>query len=386
MRKNIFVKAIHILILASLVIVTSASARWPSVTIRVNAPASTPVDARVFITGSDPSMGSWNPGETGMTKEHGVQWVFTENYEKGTVLEFKITLGSWETQATYGGVGAPPNCRLIVERDTTVELSPEGWTVHPAATSGGITGTVRYHRGLSGAQLHYQRDLIVWLPPSYAHEPARRYPVLYMHDGQNIIDPSTSFMGADWRVDEVTDSLIRAGAIEEPIIVGISNTPDRVPEYSETDLGRAYSAFVVSTVKPLIDSVYRTKPDRANTAVMGSSMGGLISFLMAWDYPEVFSMAGCISPAFLVDSNRILNEVKAYAGKKKDLRVYLDNGSEGIDARIKPGFEAMIGLLTEKGYTKGQDLDFFFDEGAGHNEPAWAHRLWRPLIFMFGRH
>jgi predicted alpha/beta superfamily hydrolase len=375
-----------ILFLFSVFIITQASARMPSVTIRVNAPESTPADARLYLAGNDSSMGNWNPSEAGMTREHGVQWVFTGNYEKGTKLEFKITLGAWSRQAMYGGKGIPGNFRLTVEDDTTIILSPEGWSdPSPAVLSGGITGLVEYHRGLAGKDLRYTRDLIVWLPPSYPHEPARRYPVLYLHDGQNIIDPATSFLGADWRVDEVADSLIRAGSIEELIIVGINNSPDRTAEYSETALGRAYGEFVVTKVKPMIDSLYRTKPDKNNTAVMGSSMGGLISFLFAWEYPEVFSKAGCLSPAFLVDSNRVLTEVQAYKGPKKGVRLYLDDGGVGIDARLKPGYEKMVQLLAEKGYMKGVDLDYFYDPPADHNEHAWAHRLWRPLIFMFGK-
>lgn len=380
-----------LLFTATILTAAAAQARWYSVTIRVNAPASTPETAKVYIAGGDASMGTWNPSEVGMTKEHGVQWVFRERYEPGTVLEFKVTLGSWAHQALYDGKTVPGNTVLTVRSDTTIELSPESWGTSDAAGSGtvgsggGVTGTVRYHRGLAGRGLNYARDLAVWLPPSYEKEKSRRYPVLYMHDGQNVFDPATSFIGADWRADEVADSLIRAGSIEEIIIVGIGNTPDRVPEYSETPLGRAYGDFVVQTVKPMIDSLYRTKSDRNNTAVMGSSMGGLVSFLFAWEYPEVFSMAGCLSPAFLVDSNRVLSEVQAYTGPKKPVHVYLDDGGVGLDARLKPGYDSMIRLLEEKGFMKGKDLEYQFEPSAEHNEHAWAARLWRPLVYMFGR-
>jgi predicted alpha/beta superfamily hydrolase len=275
-------------------------------------------------------------------------------------------------------------CAVLFSSVRAQELPAADSAATPSHAAG-ITGTVRYHRGLTGKNLNYARDLIVWLPPSYAAETQKRYPVLYMHDGQNIIDPATSFIGADWRADEVADSLIRAGAMEEIIIVGVYNTRDRVAEYSDTQLGRAYADFVIHTVKPMIDSVYRTKPDRENTATIGSSMGGLISFLFAWHSSEVFSKAGCISSAFLVDSNKVLNEVRSFTGEKKQIRVYLDDGGVGLDMRLKPGYDEMIQLLTAKGYERGRDLEFFYDAPAEHNERAWAHRLWRPLLFLFGK-
>ena len=272
-----------------------------------------------------------------------------------------------------------------MKSDTSVVLRPISWRDFGFRFEGGITGTVKYYRGLKSPALTNARDVIVWLPPSYEKETSKRYPVLYMHDGQNIVDPSTSYAGYDWRVDEVADSLIKASSIDEIIIVGIYNTQDRLPEYSDTPLGKAYADFVVHTLKPMLDSAYRTLPDRKNTAVMGSSMGGLISFLFAWWYPDVFSKAGCLSSAFLVDSNKILTELRAYAGPKKGIRIYLDDGSEGLEARLKPGYDEMVEILKSKGYVKGVDLEYFYDEGAGHNERAWARRVWRPLVFMFGK-
>ena len=251
--------------------------------------------------------------------------------------------------------------------------------------AGGIVGAVAYHRGLRGEGLRYDRDLIVWLPPSYRKEPKRRYPVLYMHDGQNIIDPSTSFIGYDWHVDNVADSLIRASKMEEIIVVGMYNTPDRTAEYSDTDLGRNYAEFVVRRLKPLIDSTYRTLPGREHTAVMGSSMGGLISFLFVWWHPDVFSMAGCLSSAFMREHTQILSDVEKYSGSRKPIRIYLDCGGNGLDERLKPGMDEMASLLKKKGFVDGVDYQVYFDEHAGHDEHAWAARIWRPLLFMFGK-
>jgi len=300
------------------------------------------------------------------------------------VVELKITLGSWDSEAMYVKDRVPDNLQVVANSDTTVTLRPVTWRNVFYRVKGGITGTVHYHNGLAGIGLQYRRDCIVWLPPSYDSQPKKRYPVLYMHDGQNVFDPSTSFLGVDWGLDETADSLIRAGAMREIIIVGITNSPDRTPEYSDTPLGRAYARFVVETVKPLIDTTYRTLPGRDHTAVMGSSMGGLISFLFVWWHPDVFSKAGCLSSAFLVDNGKILREVRDSDGLPQSVKIYVDCGTEELDSRLRPGFDQMVSLLEQKGMTEGKDLSSYLDEGARHNERAWAARVWRPLTFMFG--
>ena len=362
-----------------------AQTQQKELTIKVLAPPLTPADARLTIAGNDSSFGEWDATKILMKKENDSVWSFHSRFVPGTALEFKITRGSWNSEAVYQHSVIPPNFALTVANDTTITIRPISWKDFDYKTPGGITGTVRYHRGMQTSDLPNPRDVIVWLPPSYEKENAKRYPVLYMHDGQNIIDPAISFGGADWRVDEVADSLIKAAAIAEIIIVGIFNTKDRNPEYSDTKLGRAYGDFVIHTLKPMIDSVYRTEPGRKHTAVMGSSMGGLISFLFVWWYPEVFSAAGCVSSGFVVDSNKILKDVRTFKGLRKNVRIYLDVGSVGIESRLKPGYDEMIGLLKGEGYEKGKDLEYFYDKGAEHNERAWARRVWRPLVFFFGK-
>ena len=149
-----------------------------------------------------------------------------------------------------------------------------------------IVGKVEYHRKFYSKSLNNRRDIIVWLPPSYKKEKQRRYPVLYIHDGQNIMDPKTAYIGVDWQVDETVTRLIKSGELQEIIIVGIYNTPERLEEYSDSPKGNNYMKFMVEQLKPFIDKYYRTMPSNEYTAVMGSSMGGLISFLLAWNYPE----------------------------------------------------------------------------------------------------
>ncbi len=243
-----------------------------------------------------------------------------------------------------------------------------------------IVGTVRYHRNFHSEHLDNKRDIIVWLPPSYKTDARRHYPVLYMHDGQNLMDPKTSYAGMDWRVDETLSKLIKQNKIQEVIVVGINNTDDRLEEYSDTEKGRNYINFIISELKPFIDDEYRTLTDRENTAVIGSSMGGLISLLIAWNFPEVFSKAGCMSSSFYYHDDKALNMVKSYSGPKKNIKIYIDHGEDGLVRGQK-----MFCAFTKKGYLVGTDLDYFYAPGAEHNEKAWADRLERPLLFFFGK-
>ena len=361
-------------------------AQTARVTINVVVSSQSLKDGSVFVTGNHASLGEWDASRIKMERANDSLWTIPLQLPNDFDLEFKITRGSWSTEAIYVKGRIPSNTQLHVRGDTTVTVKPIAWLDGTLLSAGGITGKVKYHRAMAGEGLSAPRDVIVWLPPSYDKKPDKRYPVLYMHDGQNIFDPATSFTQIDWRVDEVADSLIKAGAIEEPIIVGIyNNGPRRRPEYSDTREGHAYVDFVAKRLKPMIDSTYRTMPDAAHTAVMGSSMGGLISLLFAWWQPETFSMAGCLSGAFLIDSNKILKEIRLYRGSKKNIRVYLDVGGVGLDAQLKPGYDEMASILTSKGYRCGIDLDTVYAAAAEHNERAWSQRVWKPLLFFFGR-
>ena len=225
----------------------------------------------------------------------------------------------------------------------------------PRINHGQITGTVRYHLKFEGEGLK-PRDIVVWLPPSYFKIDNKRYPVLYMHDGQNVFDPATSSFGYDWRADEVADSLIKVGVMKEIIIVGIYNTSDRTSEYTHTQLGYTYMDFVVNKLKPFIDNEYRTLPNPENTGVCGSSAGGLISMMMVWNYPNVFANGACFSSAFKIQKLNYVDTVLNYSGKKKNIKLYIDNGGMGIDAKLLSGNDEMIAALNKKGYELGKDI------------------------------
>jgi predicted alpha/beta superfamily hydrolase len=236
--------------------------------------------------------------------------------------------------------------------------------------------------GFASPQLHNSRSLRIYLPPSYGENTAKRYPVLYMHDGQNLFDARTAAYGVEWRIDETVNRLVATGQMDEVIVVGIDNTPDRIPEYTpccDPKYGggklEAYQAFIVDTVKPYIDKTLRTLPDRENTAIMGSSLGGIASVYIAQRHPEVFSKAGGVSSSFWWN-NGLLTSSPPHV----PVKFYLDAGTrdDGLEDSVK-----MRDAMLAQGYKANQDLYFYKAEGGSHNEASWAARVDKPLAWFF---
>jgi predicted alpha/beta superfamily hydrolase len=261
-----------------------------------------------------------------------------------------------------------------------------------------VAGDVQVWAALESPQLGNSRDILVYLPPSYWTRQARRYPVLYMHDGQNLFDEATSFAG-EWRVDETMELLAREGL--EAIVVGVPNAGEaRRDEYSPFKdrrhgggQGDAYLRFLLDTVKPLVDRSFRSEPSRAATGLMGSSMGGLISLYGFFARPEAFGFVGAMSPALWFARGRTLSYV---AGRPPILgRIYMDMGTgEGAEpAKMEPWRRNLLSrsttlsgelyaALVAKGYRPGRDIRYVEDEGAPHHESAWAARLPAALRFL----
>jgi len=369
-------------ILAILLLILSSAAAAQDTSYRVTFELFSdvlPDDATVYVTGAHEQIGNWSP--TGLQLDFvgsGI-WTRSVTFDKSVNLEYKFTLGSWEREGANIAGMPLPNFKANLTDSQTLSHVVVRWTDgQKPVLKGQITGTVNYHRGIKGAGLQ-DRDVIVWLPPGHEENPTVRYPVLYMQDGQNVFDPATSSFGVDWQIDESLDSMIRAGKIAPLIVVGIYNTADRTYEYTPGEKGTAYMNLVAQTIKPLIDKTYRTLPDRANTFVGGSSAGGIISFMTVWTYPEIFSKAMCMSPAFKTpdgfeykfDFVKVVKESKP----RKNVTFYLDNGGVGLEAELQPGIDEMIQALREKGYEFEKQFVMKKDATASHNEAAWAERF-----------
>jgi predicted alpha/beta superfamily hydrolase len=263
------------------------------------------------------------------------------------------------------------------------------WIDYPGEADGPehtVVGTMKALAQLESPQLGNRRDILVYLPPSY-NRSQRRYPVIYMHDGQNLFDRATSF-GEEWEVDQTLEAASRDGL--EAIVVGIPNLgEERLNEYSpwvdrkhrQGGKGNAYLEFIVHTLKPIVDRDFRTMPGRDSTGIAGSSMGGLISLYAFFRHPQTFGFAGVMSPALWFAGHSIFPFIKERPFVPG--RLYLDVGtSEGSEElhdvrRLKE-------LLSQKGYRTGRDLLYVVEMGGQHNERAWARRLRRELHFLLG--
>lgn len=261
-------------------------------------------------------------------------------------------------------------------------------------------GSLREHPNFRARSLGNRRKLIVYLPPSYYREEGRRYPVLYAHDGNNVFGTGTAFLGVDWGLDTTAEELTTAGRMEEIIIVGVSNTPDRAAEYTPSrgariEGGKAdlYGAFLIDDVKPFIDSHYRTRPEAEHTGLIGSSLGGLVSIYLGWQHAEVFGRICAMSVSVWWDHRVILDEVEANRQGPRNRKIWLDVGTlEGANADSDgDGVVDMVDdardlrdLLMEQGFRMHENLEYFEDVGAPHNEWAWRQRAAAPMLFFWG--
>ena len=264
----------------------------------------------------------------------------------------------------------------------------------------------------------WNRGIHIYLPPSYATQPQRRYPVLYLHDGQNVFSSAgtnCAFGWGSWELDKTADELSRTGKMQEIIMVAVDNSFERMAEYggrhhatnSTTNTPfETYEAFLITELKPQIDREYRTLSDATNTAVMGSSLGGLCSVALAWDHPEIFGGAASLSGAFQVEQTNFLNGVlKEFHGQPKTFRVYLDSGvvdfmghddgcalTKQVAAELRRigGTNSVQWFVDEKPLTPAQleqaglRHDKWVEaQTSQHNEFYWRLRSWRALTFLF---
>ena len=254
------------------------------------------------------------------------------------------------------------------------------------------SGQLRKHEQFHSRFLRNQRDLIVYTPPGYADQSWRHFPVLYLHDGQNLFDGATSFIpGQDWHVGATADHLIHSGEIEPLIIVGMYNTKARIREYTPTHVpklggGRAdrYARFLIDEVKPFVDREYRTFSGSQHTGIGGSSLGGLVSLYLGLKHSRIFGKIVALSPSVWWNQH-VIHRFAGSLSIEPRPRIWLDIGTrEG--PRIVPAVEQFRDVLLEKGWKLGHDLYYERVEGAEHNELAWAQRVGPFLRFLYPAH
>ena len=319
----------------------------------------------------------------------------------GTMMRSSVKLGRWCGLAVVwivlagcsSGSGDDARAESVADARSPIE-DPDG---------AGIPGQLLYIKDVGSAFLKHERTVAVWLPPGYSEASDRRYPVLYMHDGQNLFDPRTAYGGNTWGVAETITTLVDEGAMEPVIVVGAFNSPLRAYEYSPWHGAPAYARFLIEELKPMIDDRFRTLPDRENTVVMGSSMGGLLSYYLVSNHPDVFRGCGCVSTHFILseamvaryvkggdadgdadETPYILNDIANGATVPDNVQYWFDYGTEGLDGSYEPTHVAVQAWLDEQALTSPEHFVVRKYDGADHNEGSWRARLADPMRYLFG--
>lgn len=252
-------------------------------------------------------------------------------------------------------------------------------------------GSLDHYPALESRFLSRPHDVTVCVPPGYELDTGRHYPVLYLHDGQNVFDDlPRSFSGVQWGVDTTARALIHARLVEPVILVAIGNAGrDRIDEYTPTrdaaheSGGQAdqYGQMLVYEVKPFIDHHYRTKRGAEHTGVAGSSLGGLLSLHLGLTHAAVFGKVGLLSPSVWWDDRWIVRQLGASDANRPRLKIWLDVGTG--ETRMLKGAQLLARMLERKGWTRGVDFAYHEAEGALHDERAWGERTGMFLRFLF---
>lgn len=304
------------------------------------------------------------------------------------IIEFKFNRGTWETAEGTAKGEFLPNRTYNTANGSKLNLTIEGWEDLSASKVSTANANVQIlSNDFKIPQLNRNRKIWLYLPNDYNSATNKNYPVIYMHDGQNLFDQNTSFSG-EWKVDETLAALQSQGK-QGVIIVGIENGgSERLNEYSPWvnskyggGQGDEYIEFIKNTLKPYIDSNFRTKKDAENTGLFGSSMGALISIYGAAKYPETFGKVGVFSPSVWFAKAEVLNFIKSKNFKKTPLRLYFLAGTNESPTMVKD-MKSVRKVFLSKGVSVKEGKMLTHSDGA-HSEWYWAREFGAAFTFLF---
>jgi len=355
-----------------------ADQREVAVTFIVDPPETTPNNQPLYLSGSSPRLGNWDASGVRLEKADDGTYRRTLKLLADMTYGYKVTRGTWSTVERGPDDTDMPNRELRPEEDQTVRIKVATWVDRGQSIPGRITltGDIRMHKLFPSDILGNERTLIVFVPAGY-DEPAnaaKQYPVLYMNDGQNLMDASTSFNGLEWRVDETITRLIEAGQLQPTIVVGIYNTPDREAEFTpgsgEAARGDAYANFVAEEVKPFIDETYRTRPTSEATGIGGGGHGAVIAVHTARQHPSVFGKLLAFDPW--------------QWGGQRDMLAELGEADELMaGVRAVTDESDLAAMLRDAGVADAA-LRVIDAAPEANREPDWADRFGDAVRFLYG--
>lgn len=373
----------------------NANEQTCSVEFLVRSTADVPEGVSIFLAGSLPSMGPWKPDGLQLVRaEDSNEWKGTLKAKLGDVLLYKCTQGSWGTVEKTAQGNDVPNRVLRIVENTTVEITVDAWS-KTAVKRSTVTGNIDILE-IHDDSIAATRRVQVWRPNDYMTS-RDRYSVLYLLDGQNVFDSATAAFGVEWQVDESADSLIARNEIPPILIVAVDNSQERMHEYVRDKVGlpMKHLEWIIQMVKPEVDRRYRTLPDPANTTLGGSSLGGLFALEAFLTKAEIFGNAICMSPSLAWDEERLLRSIEKEGIENRQYhrthkrKLWLDFGTtESADpGRSASHVERLIRLsraIESNSSDDSIDLQTYLDQGAAHNEKAWARRFPDALRFIYG--
>lgn len=386
-QTDIRISAILRFALLSLILVLHSISSYSQLTIIIeDIPDNTPDNSQIYMAAN---INQWNPANKNFKFRRDTSETFIltiDSLEVDQELQFKFTLGTWQL-VEVDRFGTNVENRIIsYNQADTVYYNILAWNSHDKRKQ--IKSTLSYNVEVISdsfymPQLERYRRIWIYLPPDYNMEEDSEYPVLYMQDGQNLFDRATSYSG-EWQVDERLNALFEEG-YTVPIVIGIDHgIVSRVNEYCLVDVdepkidaeGDLYLQFIVETLKPYVDSHYRTKPQEEFTSIMGSSVGGLISTYAISLYPNVFGSAGLFSPSYWLD-----DAIYDLSFDLNDTRIYQLCGSEEADNTLDNCMHMNEVFLSN---TENSDLIVLeVIKGGEHNEELWSSGFDDAIIFLF---
>ncbi len=360
---------------------------FAQITIRITKlPENTPLDTRLYMASN---VNGWNPKDE--------NYLFKKDAEgnyvlvittKEPIVEYKITQGSWEKVEGDAQQNSIPNRKILNNESTTdaVTIGISSWEEKTTKKSTRSKNVRILSENFEIPQLKTTRKVWIYLPEGYQTS-TERFSVIYMADGQNLFDDATSFSG-EWQVDETLDSLQSLKKMNA-IVVGIDNGgSERLNEYSPWKNeqygggnGDAFADFLAKTLKPYIDSYFKTKSEAVNTALIGSSMGGLISLYTGIKYPEKFGKLGIFSPAFWFSETDLKSYVEQNSTNLTKTKMYFVAGKNESKEMVND-INELVEILKTKGLSN-HNLTIQIDEKGTHSEAFWAKQLPSALVWLF---
>lgn len=360
-------------------------------------PDNTPTDQPLYLSGSAITLGNWEAAGVPLQRQPDGTYRVTVELMSGITHAFKVTRGTWGTVEKGPGGADMPDRTIEVQRPQQVlEIEVASWVDEGRSIPNRqtLTGDIRLHRKFRSEILNNERDFIVYLPPGYDDDDARRYPVLYLQDGQNLMNEATAYAGVEWRIDETAQRLLEHQAIEPVIIVGVYNTDARSAEFmppsagspAGTARGDDYARMLVTELKPFVDERYRTMTGPEKTGIGGSGLGGLIALHTVRQYPDAFGRVALLTPFLRAGDQPILQALGEMAFLKGK-RIWIDMGTES--GGFLPGDDpagdarALVAAIERAGVQQGRELRYRQIDGIAHGEALWAERVGPVLTFLY---